>query len=57
MKPGRAKKVLEISEHDKSRKAPLDGDTGRILSSKIMKHNGRTSGFTLIEVLVSVMLS
>ncbi len=54
---GWPKKILALPEYDKNRTACIDSHSSCILSSKIMHLRYRTSGFTLIEVLVGVMLS
>lgn len=57
VKYSRAKKILESTKHNQNRSTSLNSNTSGILPRKIMKHTSRTSGFTLIEVLISVMLS
>ncbi len=57
MSPRWTKKILAITQRNKNRENTLNYYTGHILSKKIMHFRARTSGFTLIEVLVGVMLS
>lgn len=51
------KKILAFSDSDSNRADIFYSDSGYFLSKKVMKKKSRLSGFTLIEVLVSVMLT
>jgi prepilin-type N-terminal cleavage/methylation domain-containing protein len=53
----RTKKILAIPTSYTNRTAHLNNYSGDFLSKKIMVKKTRISGFTLIEVLVSVMLT
>lgn len=51
------KKILAFSTKHTNRESTFHLYSDHILSKKVMKLHSRTSGFTLVEVLVSVMLS